>query len=296
MRFTIGIIGLGIMGSAIATNMLGNDYEVVGCDIDPSKMDKMEKEGVKVVASPLEVAQQSDVILTSLPNVKALDDVINGKDGLVGCEQKDLVVFEASTFPIADKERARDMLASAGIVLMDCPLSGTGSQARAGDLSVYVSGEKSAYERFASIFDGFSRSHFYLGEFGNASRMKFIANLLVAIHNVSTAEAFVLGQKAGLDPKTILEVITDGAGKSRMFEVRGPMMAKNDYSGVTMSVKMWQKDMKIIGEFAASLGSPAPLFAACGPIYHAAMSQGHANDDTASVCAVLESMANIARS
>lgn len=293
MTVSVGMIGLGIMGSAIATNLLGDGHRVVGYDIDESKNNSMREKGAIIAGSPGEVAAQVDLIFTSLPTVQALEDVATGDGGLTSSDQGKAPVFECSTFPIKDKERIRDALSKSGRTLMDCPLSGTGSQAKRKDLSVYVSGDEAVYQKFSSVFDSFSRSNFYLGEFGNGSRMKFLANLLVAIHNVSTAEAFVLGMKSGLDPKTILNVIRDGAGNSRMFEVRGPMMAEGNYKNVTMSVKMWQKDMKIIGQFAAELGSPAPLFATCGPIYHAALSQGYGAEDTASVCAVLEQMAGL---
>jgi putative dehydrogenase len=295
MSKNIGIIGLGIMGSAIASNFLKNGFFIVGFDIDDGKKTAMQKLGATIADSPAGVAKQVDVAFTSLPTVAALDQVVSGAGGLVESGKKGLVVCELSTFPIADKERARDALSDAGIILMDCPLSGTGAQAKKADLSVYVSGEKAGFEACGNVFDGFSRSNYYLGEFGNGSRMKFVANLLVAIHNVSAAEAMVLGMKSGLDPDMIYKVIKDGAGNSRMFEIRGPMMVEDEYSEATMSINMWQKDLKIIMEFAAALGSPAPLLSASAPIYHAALSQGRGPDDTASVCAVLEEMANFKR-
>ncbi len=125
--------------------------------------------------------------------------------------------------------------------------------------------------------------------------MKFLANLLVAIHNVSTAEALVLGMKAGLDPATMVKVLGAGAGSSRMLQIRGPMMARNDYREATMKVGVWQKDMRIITEFARDLDCPTPLFAATASLYNAAMAQGFAEADTASVCAVLESLAKARR-
>ena len=295
MSKNIGIIGLGIMGSAIASNLLKNGFLIVGFDIDDDKKTAMQKLGATIADSPAGVAKQVDVAFTSLPTVAALDQVVSGAGGLVESGKKGLVVCELSTFPIADKERARNALSDAGIILMDCPLSGTGAQAKKADLSVYVSGEKAGFEACGNVFDGFSRSNYYLGEFGNGSRMKFVANLLVAIHNVSAAEAMVLGMKSGLDPDMIYKVIKDGAGNSRMFEIRGPMMVEDEYSEATMSINMWQKDLKIIMEFAAALGSPAPLLSASAPIYHAALSQGRGPDDTASVCAVLEEMANFKR-
>ena len=123
--------------------------------------------------------------------------------------------------------------------------------------------------------------------------MKFVANLLVAIHNASAAEAFVLGMKAGLEPRDIYHVIRDGAGGSRMFEIRGPMMVDNDYDNATMKVSVWQKDMRIIGNFARAMGCPTPLFSSTVPLYAAALSQGHEARDTASICAVLEDMAGL---
>jgi 3-hydroxyisobutyrate dehydrogenase-like beta-hydroxyacid dehydrogenase len=197
--------------------------------------------------------------------------------------------------PIAVKEAARDAVAKSGTVLLDCPLSGTGAQARAKDLLVYASGERSAYERVAKVMDGFARAHYYIGAFGDGSKMKFVANLLVAIHNVAAAEAMVLGMKAGLDPALVLKVVADGAGGSRMLQVRGPMMVKGDYSEATMKVEVWQKDMTIIGDFVRELDCPAPLFAASGPIYNAAMAMGLAKEDTAAVCAVLEEIAGATR-
>src|SRR5690606_19737739 len=114
-------------------------------------------------------------------------------------------------------------------------------------------------------------------------------------HNVSAAEAFVLGMKAGLDPKTVYKVIADGAGSSRMFQVRGPQMVAGKYDRATMKVAVWQKDMKIIGEFVRRLGVRAPLFAASKPVYDQAMAQGFGSADTASVCAVLEALSGVKR-
>ena len=179
------------------------------------------------------------------------------------------------------------------MTLLDCPLSGTGAQARTRDLAVYASGPRGAYRRCVPVFEGFARTHAYLGEFGNGSKMKFLANLLVAIHNVSAAEALVLARKAGIDPALAVAVLGDGAGSSRMLQVRGPMMARGDYRDATMKVSVWQKDMKIIADFARALDCPTPLLSATAPIYDAAMEQGYAEADTASVHAVLERLAGV---
>jgi 3-hydroxyisobutyrate dehydrogenase-like beta-hydroxyacid dehydrogenase len=202
------------------------------------------------------------------------------------------IVVETSTLPISVKEEARDRLAKRRVILLDCTLSGTGAQARVKDLIVYASGDRKSYSRIMPVLDGFARAHYYVGSFGAGSKMKFVANLLVAIHNVAAAEAMVLAMKSGLDLETVLKVVADGAGGSRMLQVRGPMMVKGDYSDATMKVQTWQKDMTIIGDYARKIDCPTPLFSASASIYTAAMAMGRGAEDTGAVCAVLEKMAN----
>jgi 3-hydroxyisobutyrate dehydrogenase-like beta-hydroxyacid dehydrogenase len=229
--------------------------------------------------------------LTSLPSIAALEATVTS---LLGAGARGLVVAEHSTLPIEAKEKARARLAGGGIVLLDCPLSGTGAQAVTRDLAVYASGERAGYDRAEPVFKRFARASHYLGAFGNGSKMKFVANLLVAIHNVASAEAMVLGMKAGLDPETIVKVIASGAGTSRVFELRAPLMAKDDYPA-TMKIDIWQKDMSIIGDFARQLGVPTPTFDASAPVYDLAQEEGLGGEDTAAVCKVLEGQAGVRR-
>ena len=134
-----------------------------------------------------------------------------------------------------------------------------------------------------------------LGAFGNGSRMKYVANLLVAINNVASAEAMVLGLKAGLDAQTVFDMVRSGAANSRVFELRAPMMVKDRYDGASMKMSVWQKDMAVIGGFARRLRCPTPMFDATVPVYAKAMRSGHSEHDTAAVCAVLEKMAGVKR-
>ncbi|HVL37109.1 MAG TPA: NAD(P)-dependent oxidoreductase [Burkholderiales bacterium] len=282
----VGVIGLGIMGSAMSANLVKGGFAVQGFDVLAENRAALGQAGGAPVAGAEHI--DAPIVITSLPSARALHETARALGHRC-------IVVETSTLPIDEKLAARDTLRAKGIALLDCPLSGTGAQAKAKDLSVYASGDREAYERCVPVFGGFARSHYYLGEFGNGSRMKFVANLLVAIHNVAAAEAFALGLKAGLDPQTLYQVIGDGAGSSRMFQVRGPQMVAGRYDEATMKVEVWQKDMKIIGEFAAQLGVPTPLFHASAGLYTAAMALGFGKQDTASVCAVLEKLAGIAR-
>jgi 3-hydroxyisobutyrate dehydrogenase-like beta-hydroxyacid dehydrogenase len=291
---TVGVIGLGIMGGAIAKNLAAAGWRVLGYDIDAARTREAKAAGVETAAGAAAVAATAPTMITSLPTPAALDQTVQA---IAAAKLPRRVVVEASTFALDDKARAEAALRVAGHVLLDCPLSGTGSQARTKDLVIYASGDTASIAALKSLFADFSRQANDLGAFGNGTKMKFVANLLVAIHNVATAEAFVLGMKAGLDPRQIYDLIKSGAGNSRVFELRGPFMAQNRYDGdnVTMKVSMWQKDMSVIGDFARKAGCPTPLFSATEPIYAAAMSGGHAGEDTAAVCAVLEAMAGIER-
>jgi putative dehydrogenase len=291
----IGMIGVGIMGSAMSANLLKAGYAVIGYDVDPQRMDALVHTGGSAAGSCREVAEEADVIITSLPSIEALQQVVNAKDGLVSGEKKNLIVIETSTLTLEAKQSAHDSLMAVGATILDCPLSGTGAQAVKKDIVVYASGDRKACEACDPIFNGFSRANYYVGEFGMGSKMKFVANLLVTIHNVSAAEALVLGMKAGLDPQIMVKAISDGGGTSRMFEVRGPLMAAGKYDEATMKVDMHQKDIHIISDFAGKLNCPTPLLSAAAQIYTAALAAGRAKQDTAAVCAVLEEMAGFKR-
>ncbi|HPU51799.1 MAG TPA: NAD(P)-dependent oxidoreductase [Burkholderiaceae bacterium] len=291
---TAGVIGLGIMGSAIAANLQRAGFRVTGVDVDAKARDRLRDRLDGVAGSIAELPGHTHRLISSLPSTQALMDVceaLAGRALACGPGAPRCMLAETSTLPIADKQRARDRLAAAGIGMVDAPLSGTGSQALTRDLAVYASGEPADMAELAPVFDGFARARYEVGPFGNGMRMKLVANLLVAIHNVSSAEALLFAQHLGLDPARVVKVVGDGAGASRMLQVRGPMMAARTWQDATMKVDVWGKDMAIIGESLAELKLPAPLFAACVPIYQAALAQGHAMHDTAAVYAVLERMA-----
>ncbi|MBT7955268.1 MAG: NAD(P)-dependent oxidoreductase [Rhodospirillaceae bacterium] len=295
MALKVGIVGLGIMGGSFAKNLRETGFEVCGFDIVEENVQALVELGGSAAMSPKDVAEQADVVITSLPSIPAFHDVMTGEDGLKDAAKDGLIVIECSTLPIEDKQAAHDALEEAGSILLDCPISGTGAQAVTKDLSVYVSGKDSAAEKCQPVFNGFANLNFYVGEFGNGSKMKFVANHLVHIHNVASAEAMVLGMKAGLEPEMIYDVIKAGAGNSRIFELRGPMMVEDNYENATMKMDVWQKDMKVIGEFAASLGCPTPMFTAGIDIYRSGLAKGMDKLDTASVCRVLEQMAGLER-
>ena len=291
MKSTIGVIGLGIMGSSIARHVAHAGYRVAGYDVRPARLREINAAGGVAASSSSDVARQSRILITSLPSSDALAQTV---DALVKTRHAPLIVVETSTLPIDVKQRARVALRKKGIELLDCPISGTGAQARNKDIVVYASGSRAAYRRVSNVLDAFTRAHYYVGPFGDGSKIKFVANLLVAIHNVATAEAMVLAMKAGLDAKKVLKLVSEGAGSSRVLQLRGPMMVKGNYRKATMTLATWQKDMAIIAEFAKRAGVETPLFSATAPIYRDAV-KTRPQEDTAAVCAVLEKMAHYRR-
>src|SRR5436190_3466907 len=266
----VGVIGLGIMGGAIAKNLAAAGWQVIGFDIAKERCDEANTAGVEIAADAAVVAAKTTNILVSLPKPEALMTTV---EAIAQAKLPRRVIAELSTFSLDDKTEAQAALRAAGHVMLDCPLSGTGAQARTKDLVVYASGDAQAISAVMPVFTDFSRQAHDLGSFGNGMKMKFVANLLVAIHNVASAEAMVLGMKAGLDPAQIFKLITAGAGKSRVFELRAPMRVQDNYVGenLTMRVSTWQKDMKVIGEYAATVGCPTPLFSATEPVHRPAL-------------------------
>ena len=296
MKQTVGIVGLGIMGGAYARNLLSKGFEVVGYDVDADRRLALEALGLQPATSPCDVARQCDCVVTSLPTPAAFHAVMTGPNGLVEAG-RDVVVADTSTLALSDKEQAHQALAAAGVTLLDCPVSGTGAQAAKGDLVFFASGDKSAYERLRPALLAMGRVAHHLGAFGNGSRMKYVANLLVAIHNVSTAEAMAFGMKAGIAPDTIYDVLCGSAATSRIFEVRGPMMVRNTYDeNVSATFLTMSKDLSVIGQYAQSIDCPTPLFSLASNIHAAAVAQGLEMSDTAAVCAVMERLAGVDRS
>jgi L-threonate 2-dehydrogenase len=295
MKPHIGIIGLGIMGGAMAEALIGADYRVCGYDVHPAARQRLKRADGRALSTCAAVASSTDVVITSLPSVAALDDVVEKIVPLSGTKRKSksrLVVIETSTLPIPDKERALRRLQRVGVTVLDCPISGTAQRMKEGAWTIFVSGDAAACKKVGTIFAVFTRNAPYVGAFGNGSKMKFIANHLVAIYNVAVGESLTFARTMGLDPQQVWSLFaTSPVVGTGVFKLRGKFMVDRKYVPPTMKVETWQKDMQVIGDMARSVDCPLPLFTACIPFYNAAMAQGLGQSDTASVCEVLDAMA-----
>ena len=273
------------MGGAISRNLIERGWHVIGFDIDPARRSELAQANVTIANDLVQLTRDAPVIMTSLPTPAAVRDVAQA---IAKSGQSPRIVIELSTLSLADKLDFEAILKAAGHVALDCPLSGTGAQAKVRDLVVYASGDSRAIAQCMSLFADFAKQSADLGRYGNGSRMKFIANHLVAINNVAAAEAMILAERAGLDPQMVVEMVGPGAGGSRMFQLRAPMMIERVYEPATMKVSTWKKDMAIIAEFADDVGCTTPLFTLTQPVYSEAMAMGLGDKDTASVFEVLK--------
>ena len=290
MKPVMGVIGLGIMGGAMAEVLLEAGYQVSGFDPKPAALRRLKKAGGTVLSSAAAVAEQSDVVIVSLATARALSVVV--AELAAARPKRKPIIIETRTLPIADKDAAAAALANAGMRTLDCPISGTAVRLKQGAWTIFVSGDAATARKAKDIFAEFTSNAPYVGAFGNGMRMKFIANHMVAIHNVAVAESLTFARKMGLDAQQVWDLFaTSPVIGNGVFKLRGKFMVDRNYLPATMKVEVWQKDMQVIGDMAKAVNCPTPLFSACGPIFNAAMAQGLSQHDTASVCEVLDAMA-----
>lgn len=289
---SIGVVGLGIMGGAMAETLLAHGYAVAGYDVAAAPRKRLRRAGGTVLASSTAVAARADVVITSLATSAALRDAA---EKLAAAKPpRCRIVIETSTLPLADKEAAMQRLKRARVTTLDCPISGTAVRMKEGVWTIFASGDERAFRQVESLLEVFTARVPYCGAYGNGTKLKYAANHLVAILNVATAESITFGRKMGLQPRQLLELFGPspiiGTG---VYRLRGAMMAARKYRPPTMKVEVWQKDMQVIGDMAKAVDCPTPLFTACVPLFNAAMAQGLAQSDTASVCEVLGMIAGV---
>jgi len=275
MTDVVGVVGLGVMGSAMSRHIVAGGYEVRGYDVDT---DQMSASAAVAAASVAEVAESCGIVLLSLPTAASLEAVAQE---IASVGREDSIVVEMGTLPLEAKAAAAATLHAVGVTMLDAPVSGTGLQAADATLVVYCSGPSGALNRVRPVFDLIARQTYDLGEFGNGSRMKFVANLLVAVQTLAAAEAHSLGAAAGLAPSVVQEVIGAGVGSSRMFDIRGPMMVSEQYEPPSARLSIILKDAGIISDFARATNAATPLLDATIPLYERAVRLGLGDVDAA---------------
>lgn len=291
MRQSVGIIGLGIIGSNFAKHLIAEGMQVIGYDTAPPARDRLAALGGEIASSPGDVADHCPVVLACLPSEAALDRVVSGPGGLTVANNRHFTLVECGTLSVEAKEAAYHQLQEHGAKMLDCPVSGTGVQAANRDVVFYASGDKETFRVVEPLLRLVGRDAFFLGAFGNGMRMKLLSNLLVSIHNVAAAEAIVLARRAGIDLEVMMQAVSAGAGTSRMFEIRGPMMISGDFhSGASSRLDVFQKDLDAISRFTEECGIPSPVFALCKTFYRKAIELGWTEADPGVVYRIVEQM------
>ena len=277
---SVGIIGLGIMGSAYARNLIAAGITVAGVDPAPEARQRLKALGGTPHEGPGEWLADCDLVILSLLSPTVMQEVCESLADLLRPGQ---VVLETGTFRLDDKIAAYRTLATRSIHLLDCPVSGTGAQAKDGDILMMASGDSDAVASARPFMAHFTKKVIEVGEFGMGSRLKYVANHAVALHNAAAAETLAYADALGLDRETTYDMLSTGAGQSKMSDLRMPLMISRAYDPPTASLKMFEKDLSVIGEDLRRLGLKAPLFDAVDALYQTASAILPTTHDTASV-------------
>ena len=275
---TVGIVGLGLLGGAVASRLLAAGHAVVGHDVRAERMTALEAMGGKPAATATAAARASEAVITLLPSLAAVEEVILGAAGLAAALRPEQPVIQMSTISPALTERLDAALRARGLAFLDTPVSGTSGMVARGDGIIFVGGERALYDRWRPVLEAILPHSVYVGRAGQAMVLKLIANLLVALHSAAAAEALTMARRAGLDLPLALDVLARSAATSRMLEVRGPMMAREEFPA-QMKLDLFMKDLHLIQDAAAAVGAAVPLTDVAERLYAAAAGAGHDQED-----------------
>jgi len=282
----VGIIGLGLLGNAVASRLLAGGFDVVGYDVVPDRVADLVRLGGRGAASAAE-AGSPDVVCVILPSLASVEEVILGADGLVARGRPAQTIVQMSTIsPTLTRRLAREVTAR-GLSFLDCPISGTSGMVAQGSGVVFVGGERAAFERWRDMLGAVLPKPVYVGEAGQAMVLKLIANLLVALHSAAAAEALAMARRAGLDLDLVLDVLGNGAAGSRMLTVRGPLIIKDEFPA-QMKLDLFMKDLHLIQDAAREIGTPLPLTDVAERLYAEVHAAGHGAEDLAVVVKALD--------
>ena len=276
----IGLVGLGIMGTAYAKNFIAAGQSVAGADPSEDARVRCAALGAEVYETTGCWLRECDIVITSLVSPTVLQDVATALARELSPGQ---VVVETGTFSMSDKQKARNVLEAAGVILLDCTISGTGVQADNKDIIFMASGPNDAKNTARPFLEMISKKVIDAGDFGGGTRLKLVANHAVALHNVAAAETLNYAVKMGLDKDVVYDLLSTGAGQSKMSDLRMPLMMSGAYEPATATLMMFKKDLQIIADDIKQTGAHAPLFDACVDLYKQADAALPECLDTASV-------------
>ena len=277
----VGIVGLGLLGHAVASRLLTAGWEVVGYDLVAARVAELVRLGGRSATDVEEVAD-AEAVCVVLPSLASVEDVILGPAGLVARGRPGHTIVQMSTISPALTRRLAREVDGRGLHFLDCPVSGTSAMVAQGDGVVFAGGERAVFERWRTMLDVVLPRPVYVCEAGQAMVLKLVANLLVALHSAAAAEALTMARRAGLDLPLVLDVLGSGAAGSRMLEVRGPLILKDEFPA-QMKLELFMKDLHLIQEAAGEIGARLPLTDVAERLYAAVHAAGHGPEDLAVV-------------
>jgi 3-hydroxyisobutyrate dehydrogenase-like beta-hydroxyacid dehydrogenase len=282
---TVGFIGVGKIGLPITENLIKSGYRVLG--YRRGSLADFEKLGGVPARSPAEIAAQTDVVFSCLPSSEALDDVVQGPNGLLKSARAGQIIVELGSHPVPDKQRHVAPLAAKGAAFIDGEVSGTPGMVAARKAVIYLAGDREACAKAEGVVGGFADSCLYFGQFGAASRVKLVNNLLVAINIAATAEAMALGLKAGVDVDLMIKAIATGSGGSTQFGIRAPWMAQRRFLPAQGTAPALQHYFDMISDFADSIGVATPMLDRATELYDKFMEMDFGEKDVAAMVDVI---------
>jgi len=288
----IGIVGVGLLGSAVASRLLKGGFEVKGYDKHPEQVKALQAQGLKAASSIAEAAADADAVFTILPSLESVETAILGTGGLVEIAPRSATLIQMSTISPDLTRRLAKAAAARGLGFLDAPMSGTSAMVERGDCSIFVGGERARADACRPIFDAIAKKTLYVGDAGMASLAKLATNLLVGLNTAALAEALVLGAKGGLAPAVLLDILKDSAAASKMVDIRGPLMASRRFEA-QMKVDMFLKDFKLMLEEGQRLGVSLPLTSITQQLATATAAAGRGEEDLAAIITTLELLAGL---
>ena len=287
---TLGIVGLGLLGSAVAGRLRAGGHDVVCYDVVDDRVRALVALGGRAAQSADAVAKSADAVFVVLPSLATVEDVVLGPRGLAASGRPGQTIIQMSTISPSLTERLAREVTAKGLAFLDCPISGTSGMVARGEGIIFVGGERDVFDRWRPMLETILPRAVFIGRAGQAMALKLVANLLIALHSAAAAEALLMAKRAGLDLGLALDVLTKSAATSRMLEVRGPLMARQEFPP-QMKLDLFMKDLHLIQEAAGSVGAPLPLTDVAERLYAAALDAGHAGEDLAVVLTSMEALA-----
>jgi 2-hydroxymethylglutarate dehydrogenase len=288
----IAVIGLGLMGTPLATLLLKAGYEVTGFDIVERQMTDLTPLGMKPAKSPKDASVEADLILLSLPNWDIVRDAVEGQDGVLKGAEKGKIIVDMGTSPPGKTAAMAKVLAKRGIDWMDVPISGSSAQAKVGNMVFMAGGKREVFEKIKPVLDKIGKKTVYAGKNGNGAMLKLVVNHILYLNQAAAIEGLTLGMKAGLDPDIMFDAITSGAASSDLIMARGKEMLADRFEPKG-PVSVAVKDMGLILESARELGVMLPVGGLYQQLLLQAQYQGWDRKDATVVMKIYEQLAGI---